>query len=437
MPLGSLARFAPALKNSGWLLLEKALRIVLILSVLAWVARYLGPAEFGLYNYLIAYHLVFSTLTRAGIDQILQRNMVQDPKHSNHYLLQALLAKTILAVISWAIFILLLPKTPASLQHVLLPFSFLLFLQPLDCVEQWFAVKLESRYIMYAKLASLTFASVARIYLVITKGSLTDFCLVYGLEIAFALLVGLYFFLKNANLPTISFPKKFAVKQDVFALLKTSFPLTISGLSIILYTRVDVFMLEAMQGQTVVGYYTTASALSEVWYAIPVALVASFSPSLLKPENNFYAQLKPLLTYLCAGCWLVVIGAWAASPYLIPLLYGTAYSPSISILNIHILSLPFMCIGLLQSQWGLRYNHIGFISLRSVLALFVNVLLNWLLIPQYGAEGAAVATVATYIISNLISNLLYNTESRQLFLSMLQALFLVSVLGKLFTRSVP
>ena len=59
---------------------EQLLRIVSGLFVSIMVARYLGPKNFGLFNYVLAYIAIFSGIARLGLDDILVRELISAPE---------------------------------------------------------------------------------------------------------------------------------------------------------------------------------------------------------------------------------------------------------------------------------------------------------------------------------------------------------------------
>ena len=53
--------------NAGWLLIDRVLRLVLGVAVGIWIARYLGPARYGVLNYAVAFAGAFGTLATLGL----------------------------------------------------------------------------------------------------------------------------------------------------------------------------------------------------------------------------------------------------------------------------------------------------------------------------------------------------------------------------------
>ena len=65
--------------NSGWLVADNILRMGLGLIVAALTARYLGPEQFGIFNYAVAFVAIFSSIATLGLESIVVRDIVLDP----------------------------------------------------------------------------------------------------------------------------------------------------------------------------------------------------------------------------------------------------------------------------------------------------------------------------------------------------------------------
>ena len=72
--------------NTGWLFADKILRMGLALVVGVWVARYLGPQQFGLYNYALSFAGLFTVFATLGLDSIVVRNIVRQPAEKDEIL---------------------------------------------------------------------------------------------------------------------------------------------------------------------------------------------------------------------------------------------------------------------------------------------------------------------------------------------------------------
>jgi PST family polysaccharide transporter len=74
-----------AIHNFGWIFSEKIIRGVLGVLVGAWVARYLGPSEFGELSYAIAFITIFQAIANLGLDGIVVREVVNNIERANMF----------------------------------------------------------------------------------------------------------------------------------------------------------------------------------------------------------------------------------------------------------------------------------------------------------------------------------------------------------------
>jgi PST family polysaccharide transporter len=88
--------------------------------------------------------------------------------------------------------------------------------------------------------------------------------------------------------------------------------------------------------------------------------------------------------------------------------------PAASILSIIAWSTVFVFVGVASGRWFLVENLQRLLLYRTVIGAIINVALNVILIPRYGAIGASLATLASQAYANLFANLMSGT-TRPLF----------------------
>ena len=89
--------------NTIWLFFEKAIKIISVLFVGIWIARYLGPAQFGALNYIISFVALFAAFSSLGLDVVLVRELVKDEDRLNVFLGTAFTLKLTGAVLTIAL----------------------------------------------------------------------------------------------------------------------------------------------------------------------------------------------------------------------------------------------------------------------------------------------------------------------------------------------
>jgi len=179
----------------------------------------------------------------------------------------------------------------------------------------------------------------------------------------------------------------------------------LSAIAIMVYLKIDLVMIGQILDDEQVGIYSAAARISEVWYFIPVIIVASLYPSILDAkkfsEDMYYQRLQSLYDFMV---WLAIsvalIVSFIATP-LIDLLFGQAYEMAGDILMVHIWSSIFVFLGVASGKWYLTEGLLIINFQRAFLGALTNILLNFLLIPSYGIHGAAWATVISFALSNM------------------------------------
>ena len=193
----------------------------------------------------------------------------------------------------------------------------------------------------------------------------------------------------------------------------------------VIYLKIDQVMLRWLADSTEVGVYAVAARFSEVWYFIPTAIVASVFPDMIKlresNESRFTHRLQQLFDSLAVLGMLIAMLVTLIAPWVIPLIFGADYAASVPILVIHTWASVFIFMRAALSKWILIEDALYFSLLTQGLGAVSNIVLNYFLIPLYGGEGAAWATLISYTIASFLALLLY-PRTRPIFWLMLNAL---------------
>ena len=118
---------------------------------------------------------------------------------------------------------------------------------------------------------------------------------------------------------------------------------------------------------------------------------------------------------------------------IVTLLFGENFSASGTVLAIHIWAAVFVFLGVASSKWFLAENRQMLSFQRTALGAVVNVILNFLLIPDFGPIGAAIATVVSYATAAFLFDVAQQ-ETRQMFAMKVRSLNLVASLARIRGR---
>ncbi|WP_155349570.1 lipopolysaccharide biosynthesis protein [Acrocarpospora pleiomorpha] len=174
-------------------------------------------------------------------------------------------------------------------------------------------------------------------------------------------------------------------------------------LAFYLLLTVDVLLLNALASAREAGLYTVAVAVLSL-AAAPAEAVRQLSLARQADADGDGARqatTRALRLNLLTATAVVAVLA-AAAPILIPLVYGSAYTPSVA--PMLALAPGAIMLALLKpvEQFLVRLSRPMTMTAISIIALGVNLVLNGVLIPQWGAVGAAVASTAAYTLVAVI-----------------------------------
>lgn len=397
--------------NTAWLFVDKILRAVGELTIGIWVARYLGPEQFGLLNYAIAFVSMFSAFSTLGLNKIVVRDIVQAPTDKDEILGTAfglrLLSGLCIAAIAIALILVLRPGETAI--HWLVGFAAIaLALQASEVVSFWFQSQVQAKQDIFARSSAYLITSAAKVGLIFARASVYAFGIVALLE-TFIRSVGLGIVYVFTGQPLLSWKFNF---QRAKTLLANSWPLILSGIAVTIYMRIDQIMLGQMVGDDAVGIYSAAVKLSESWYFIPVAIASSTFPLVLAAkqtsESQYKSKLSGLFKIVVAVAYAIAIPVSLTAPQIIIGLFGASYSSASLVLTIHVWSGVFTSLGVIRELWMTSENLLTFSFMTTTSGAILNILMNYLLIPQYEAVGAAISTLLAYICANLISCVIHS-----------------------------
>lgn len=413
--------------NTGWLFADRILRMGVGLFVGVWVARYLGVEQFGLFSYALAFVTLFSTLATLGLPSLVIRSITHEPKKREEILgttfwLQLFggIATLVLAV---ATMFVLGHENQLMLSMVAILASATVF-QAFRTIDLWFQSQVMSKYTVMAQNAAFLTISILRVFLINIQAPLLAFAGANFAEVVIGS-VWLVLFYKLQGYSIWAWRWSLSLAKT---LIKESWPLILSGLTVTIYMKADQIMLGAMHGAQAVGLYSAAARISEVWYFIPTAIASSVAPAIYasKKEDNeslYYWRIEKLLKVLSVIAILIALPMTFASKIVITQIFGNEYAAASPILSIHIWAAWFVFMGVGTSSWFIAEGLTQLSFRRTLLGGIVNIILNFFLIPTYGGTGAAIATVFSQASAAFFFNRL-NVKTQRIFQLQLKSIFL-------------
>lgn len=391
------------LANASWIIGCKIVQALLGVIISMLTARYLGPSSFGVINYAAAIVAFIAPITKLGLSYVIVQEIVYSPDSEGKILGSSLvmsLASSVLCIIGVISFSLITSAGETETIVVCALYSMLLVAHALELLQYWFQAKLISKYTSVVSVVVYLVISLYKIILLITNQSVYWFAVSSAIDhllIGFILLI--IYRRKSEQKLVFSFEwaKKLINKSKFFI---------VAGMMVTIYVQTDKIMLKFMVGDAATGIYSAASACATMSSFVFAAIIDSMRPTIVehKRENSpLYetnmCRLYSIIIYMALAQSIVM--TLFAKP-IIWILYGVEYFPAISVLAIIVWQATFSYMGAVRNVWILaeeKQNYLWIINLSGAL---VNVVLNLILIPIFGVEGAAIASVATQMFTNFI-----------------------------------
>ena len=385
-------------KNAGWIIGGRVVHMLCAFVVSLLTARYLGPGNYGLINYATAYTTFFYSICTLGINSILVKGLIDEPENEGETLGTSLVLQGIASILS-SLMIIGIVKLVDGQEAITVIVTALctigLVFRVFETVQYWFQAHLLSKYSAITSTVAYILTSVYRLILLIQGRSVTWFALATAIDYL-AVAVLLLVFYKKSRGPKLSFSKR-----QVKRLLKMGVPFILAGLMVSIYGNSDKFMLKHMIGEAEVGYYSTAYSLCNTWVFVLSAIIDSMYPVIMESHKNNYAKYEQQNKLMYAIVFYVsvivsILFVIFARP-VVRILYGEAYLPSIEPLQVITWYVAFSYLGVARNAWIVSENLQKYITPIYAGAAVTNIVINYLLIPIWGATGAAVASLITQI----------------------------------------
>lgn len=425
------------LDNIGWLLIDRLMRGVLGFLIGIWLARYLGPNQFGQLHYAMAFVGLFGAVAALGFDGIVVRDLVRHPEKADTtlgtvfflMLVSGLIAAIlVVGTIAWLRPEDLLTKTIVAILGLRLVFK------ASDVIRYWFQAQVRSKYTVWVDNGVFLLIAAVKVAMILYRLPLIAFVWVMVLETALVALVLFGVYWKQNNVP-----KKWKTSRtDLSSLFRDGISLILMTIFLGIYTKIDQVMINQLLGDRASGIYAAAVILAESWFFLAVILTQSIFPKLIqqKEENNdvflnsltgFYALM--FWTPVLAGLLIFVLG-----DLIINLAYGPLYLESAPVLKTYVWAGVFVFVITASSRWFLITGNTRGLALRALVGVIANISLNLVFIRLFGLVGAALATLLSYFFVAYLYDLFDSQARPQWSLKMTAIIFPAKLISRIYAR---
>lgn len=395
-------------RNVVWAVTGKVVTLLGGLLVGIFVARYLGPEQYGLMSYVMSYVALFQVLASFGMDQIEIREESKSPEERDQIIGTAFTLKIGFAIITMLLVAITawIFEADSFTKWMIILYSASMVANSFSVIRNYFTSLVWNEYIVKTEIIRAFIGAAVKVGLLLIHASLVWFIVATLFDTI--LIASGYLLSYRRKIDSIrkwQFKKKIAIY-----LIQQSFPLLLSGITLIVCQKIDQIMIGNMLDKTSVAIYAVAGTFVTILGFIPTIITQTMTPLLVQAYRNKedkYEQLSQL--FLNVTTWIIIcicLIVCAMAGLLIRVTYGIQYIASIPILQI----LIFQEIGYALAQTSgsliIVEGKQKIFALRYFIGAILCVSFNYIMIPAFGITGAAICGVITAFCTGLFAHIL-------------------------------
>ena len=391
------------IKNTSYVTVAKLFENIFAYLIIIMITRYLGAEGLGQYSFIFSFVGLFFIFSDFGLTPMMTKDLAKDFSDINKYASNVLTLKLILTLASLLIYcgsLLFIGKENLFLALILAGFievSNKIF----SFSKSILRVQHNGKVIALVNVGERLIALIGAFIVLPITGDL--FWFVFVLFISY-MVKSVVSYLSVKDYFDFSFTLNWKFLLD---LLKKGYPFMFIGIFAIIYVRMDTVMLSFLKNDEVVGWYNAGYKLINVFNMFPALLLTFGFPlfSQYFAEDNKKA-LKNLFKKLIQISLIVIIPiaiiVFIFGQRIINLIYGINTIEAANAFNILIVADIFIYLTMIMGRLiSAADKQKLFMKIAGVGAI-INIVLNFILIPEYSLNGAGVATLITYVIMFLL-----------------------------------
>lgn len=428
------------INNIGWLIFDKIFILLLQFFVGVKIANYYGATLFGQYSYaisLVAFSNIFFELINS---RVLKKYYTKE--NFNILVFNTNFFKNSIAIILF--FIPIIYKFFYKIDDTLFCLLLLLCLDNVlmtatSGIENFFEYKLEAKRIVISN----NIVKIISYFLQYICMNLNKGIIFIAIVRCIGSLIRVIILKYQYNSSYLGKLENKSVKLDIKLIVKIideSKYLWFSFVSFLIYTQTDRLMINHYLGVEEVGVYTIGMQLSSILAILIGPIQNSLFPKFLELYRNdyqkYYNFYKLTNTIITQFYLIITLISIIVVKYTFKYVYSSQYDGAILIYSILAFSVFIKANGSLQTSHMTIKNITQKSFYKTLVSLILNIILNILLIPKYGINGAAIATLITQFIALFLIDFFIKEYQEQAIIQLksLNLIYLIKEIKKLTNK---
>jgi O-antigen/teichoic acid export membrane protein len=373
--------------------------------LVVWVSRKLGVNEAGIYFLGLSFAILFGQIAYWGLDQLLTREVAREPGRANQFMVNFLVVRAGLAILMLSVLygiVIGLGYVPHTSRVIMLLGLTILPDSMINICQSVFMAHEQMGYLTLGSLLNGVVRVVAGVLALAGGFGLEGVAVGLLLASVTTLVALLYLIRTRLFRPSWEIDWRFCRRQLIAA-----FPFLMIGMFFVVDNQLDVVLLSRLADEYQVGLYggatTVVAALALIPFAFRTAVFPVMSRLYATAPDALGRLYDQSLKYLVLLGLPMAVGVTMLAPDIVSLVFGRQFAPSAPVLQILVWYLFLIFINVLNSRLLVVSDRQRTIAIFLLLGLIVNVALNMVLIPGWGAAGAAIARVVSTFVLFVVS----------------------------------
>ena len=399
-------------------LIEKTVKIIFGVIVVKKISYYLGPADFGNLNFIESFFTLLMGISIFGMDVILVKKFLiqKDNDHKEKIFINGFILIFLSSVFSILFSIILFNHfLNFRYQSLLILVLFSALFNPFTVSEFHLVAYNKIRVISILRTIIFIIISLLKITIVYLKFSIKYFVFIIIVEtITFSILIYSFNFIKfKLSLIDINLIK---------GLFKEGAVIFLYGIGALLYSRIDILMIQNLLPENDLGYYSAAFKLYSFLLFIPGIIALSLFPRIISENNiksTFISKSFKFSFYLGLILFLFL---FFSGDKIIEILYGSEFNFSKGLFKVLILAYLITSFSAVYIKLVYSKNLQNRLVYKIIIGLILNIILNFLLIRKFGVYGAAYSTILALFFLEFIYDF-FDPKLREINILKLKSIF--------------
>lgn len=413
------------INNISWLSSDYIIKATVGSILIIVIANSIGAEAFGIYSLILSIFGVVLVISSLGLNSVCIKYIANNSIEKS-FIISSSLVILFLGAISISLIAILASLFFSDLEEyrlIIFIYAFASLFNITKTYSFYFEGKAQQKYNVIASLLSFLIFAIFKLVVVLNELSIIWLYSSIALEFILQGILLSIFYFKFFNKNIFGYINVKVLKD----LLLESLPYWITASIVMINIRIDQYFLALLMDLQSVAIYSVAARFAEFLWIIPIVISKSIFPTLTKifdedlSKDYFHKYLEGYLCFVVLICFCFATTLFFLSEFLIGTFFTSDFALSASVLGILSFSVIPVAMGTVGSQFIVLKKIGNYSLIRSVVALLSNVMLNIILIPRFGVEGAAIALLLSQLISSFLIDF-FSNEMKRIFFAKIKAL---------------